>query len=115
MKTILIIDIQNGLTKKKALYNELCFIENVNSAIKKYHESEFDVIFIQHNNKQLIQGTPDWEIDNRLYFKKEDVKLQKRHGNAFQNTDLKTILDNKEIKEVTVCGLVSTVVLKLLA
>ncbi len=107
MKALLIIDIQNGLTKKKTLYNESCFIETVNAAIKEYHDLGYPVIFVQHNNKPLKFGTSDWEIDNRLYRKKENIILQKQHGNAFLKTDLKSILENKKVKEIIVCGLVS--------
>ena len=107
MKALLIIDIQNGLTKKKTLYNETYFLETINAAIKEYSDLGYPVIFVQHNNNPLKFGTLDWEIDNRLYKKEEDITLQKQHGNAFLKTDLKFILDNKKIKEITVCGLVS--------
>jgi nicotinamidase-related amidase len=36
MKAILIIDIQNGLTERKGLQNELNFIETVNSAYGRH-------------------------------------------------------------------------------
>ena len=107
MKAILIIDIQIGLTTRKALYNEFNFIKTVNSAIKKFRETGNVVIFVQHNNKQLIKGEKDWEIDNRLDRNKNDIYLQKQHGNAFEKTDLKSILDIKKVKEIVVCGLVS--------
>ncbi|MCK5147805.1 isochorismatase family protein [bacterium] len=107
MKALLIVDVQNGLTKKKTLYNESCFLETINAAIKEYHDLGYPVIFVQHNNKALKFGTSDWKINNQLYRKKEDIVLHKQHGNAFLKTDLKFILDNKKIKEITVCGLVS--------
>jgi nicotinamidase-related amidase len=107
MKAILIIDIQSGLTTRKTLHNELNFIETVNSALEKIRNTENVVIFVQHNNKQLIKGGKDWEIDCRLARNREDITLQKQHGNAFKETDLKLILDSKNVKEIIVCGLVS--------
>ena len=107
MKALLLIDIQKGLTNRKGLYNDLLFFETVNFAINKYRNFGYNVIFIQHNNKQLINGSIDWEIDNRIDKNHTDLILQKQHGNAFEKTELKFILENKDIKEILVCGLVS--------
>ena len=107
MKALLLVDIQEGLTKRKNLYNASCFIKTVNYAISRYRELGNLVIFIQHNNKQLIFGESNWEIDKRIDKRNEDITLQKQHGNAFEKTELKSILENESIKEILVCGLVS--------
>ncbi|GAF99431.1 unnamed protein product, partial [marine sediment metagenome] len=113
MKALLLVDIQEGLTKRKNLYNASCFIETVNYAISRYRKLGNLVIFIQHNNKQLIYGESDWEIDKRIDKRNEDITLQKQHGNAFEKTELKSILENENIKEILVCGLVSHGCIKL--
>ena len=107
MKALILIDIQNGLTKKKTLYNESLFLDTVNSAIKSYRDSDSIIIFIQNNNNQLINGTFDWEIDHRIDKHEYDIVVQKYHGNAFQKTSLKQILLDFKIISITICGLVS--------
>ncbi len=107
MKALILIDIQNGLTKKKTLHNESIFFDTVNSAIKLFRDSGFRIIFVQHNNHELINGSSDWEIDKRIDKHENDCVLQKKHGNAFQETDLKTTLVNFGINSITVGGLVS--------
>lgn len=107
MKALILIDIQNGLTKKKTLYNESIFIDTVNSAIKTYRDLDFKIIFVQHNNNQLIKGSLDWEIDKRIDKQENDCVVQKKHGNAFQETDLKATLVNFGIDSITIGGLVS--------
>ena len=107
MKAILLIDIQQGLTNRKDLYNKPLFYESVNFALNKYRTLGNIVIFIQHNNKQLINGTNDWELDNKINRASKDITLQKHHGNAFEKTDLKAILENKHINEILICGLVT--------
>ena len=89
MKALLLVDIQEGLTKRKNLYNASCFIKTVNYAISRYRKLENLVIFIQHNNKQLIFGESNWEIDKRIDKRNEDITLQKQHGNAFEKTESK--------------------------
>jgi len=107
MNALLLIDIQNGLTKNKTLYNEEFFFDSVNNAIKFFRESGSKIIFAQHNNNQLKNGTFDWQIDSRIDKQDNDIVVQKKHGNAFQKTDLKTILLDIDVKSITIGGLVS--------
>lgn len=106
MKALLVIDVQNGLTAKK-LYHAQTFFDTVNEAARKFRECGDIVIFVQHNNKQLAEGTHAWESDSRIERKSDDIILQKKHGDAFKDTELSSILDDKGIKEVIVSGLVS--------
>jgi nicotinamidase-related amidase len=106
MKTLILIDIQKGLTKK-ALYNKSFFFDTVNRAIKTFRNSGSKIIFVQHNNNHLKQDTPDWELDERLDKQPDDIIIQKKHGNAFQETDLKKILTDPGITSITIGGLVS--------
>jgi nicotinamidase-related amidase len=107
MKALILIDIQNGLTKKRPLHNEKFFFDTINNAIKNYRESGSKIIFMQHNNKQLKYNSADWEIDERIDKQEIDIVVQKNHGNGFLNTDLKQILLDAKIKAITVGGLVS--------
>lgn len=107
MKTLILIDIQNGLTKAKRLFQEDLFIETINYAIEEYRKSGLKVIFVQHNNNQLQRGTSAWEIDQRVDKRENDLIIQKTHGNAFQDTDLIKVLTEFGTKQITVGGLVS--------
>ena len=107
MEALLIIDVQEGLTKGKKLYNEEVFIDTVNSAIDKFRKKGDMIIFFQHNNKQLVKGKEEWKIDNRIDKKEDDIVLQKSHSDAFEKTDLQNILQENKIEEITISGLVS--------
>jgi len=107
MKALILIDVQNGLTKKKQLYQENLFFDTIHRAINEYRKSELKIIIVQHNNNQLQKDTFDWEIDQRIDKWESDIVIQKKHGNAFQDTDLKTILTEFGIKQITIGGLVS--------
>jgi nicotinamidase-related amidase len=107
MKALIIIDIQNGLTNRKNLYQISLFIDTLNHAIKKLRETGNLIIFFQHNNKQLIKGTDNWKIDRRIDKNESDLVIQKFHGNAFDRTNLEAILRKNDVDETLVCGLVS--------
>ena len=107
MKALLVIDIQNGLTKKRPLHDFSLFVHTINCSINTYRKAEDLIVFIQHNNKQLKEFTDDWEIDDRIDKRDNDLTIQKFHGNAFLETDLETILCTRNIQEILVCGLVS--------
>ncbi len=107
MKALIVIDVQNGLTKSKPLYNEQSFINTVNRAIKKYRDSNYPILFVQHINDLLKNGTNNWEIDQRINKLPDDKIIQKNHGNAFQKTLLKKELTELGVKSIAIAGLSS--------
>lgn len=106
MNCLLVIDVQKGLVEKK-LYQKELFITTINKAIARYRAHNLPVVFVQHNNNMLQAGTPAWEIAAEIDYQPTDTALQKKHGNAFENTDLKNILQSQGVTGVVVCGLVS--------
>ncbi|MBN2818863.1 MAG: isochorismatase family protein [Bacteroidales bacterium] len=107
MEALILMDIQCGLTRKKSLYNAKLFLDTVNSAIKAFRLSGSKIIFVQHNNTLLKKNTNDWEIDPILDKQEYDIVIQKIHGNAFHDSDLKAILSKFGINDITISGLVS--------
>jgi len=107
MNALLVVDIQKGLTIGKKLWLVDLFIETVNAAIRAMRETNGIVISIQHNNKQLIKDSQDWNLDERIELCDSDYNVQKEHGNAFEATELDSILRSNGVDSVYVCGLVT--------
>ena len=106
MKALIIIDVQNGLMEKN-LFNKDEFIQTINKAISKASKENNPILFIQHNSKTLENGKHDWQLFPQLTRPKNEIIIQKKHGDAFKDTGLKQILEKKNIKEIIICGLVS--------
>ena len=106
MEALIIIDVQNGIMNKD-LFKKEEFIENINKAIIENRKVNNVIIFIQHNSKTLVKGSYNWEIYPELLKHKNDIILQKKHGDAFNNTNLKQYLEENKIKNISICGLVS--------
>lgn len=106
-KALVLVDMQQELTSNPKLFNAIQLVNTVNNAIQKFRQNNNPVIFIQHNNKKLVANSPGWEIDNRLDRLPEDPVIQKKHGNAFQETTLKAFLEKNQISELLFCGISS--------
>jgi len=87
---LLVIDVQRALfSRPTPIHDAEQFLGNMNSLIEMWHLTGGVVLYIQHsNNRMLIRDTPDWELHPDL--------IHKLHGNAFQRTNLKDILDSPE-------------------
>ena len=107
MRALLVIDIQNGLTKKRNLHDFSLFVHTRNYSINTFRERKDLILFVQHNNKQLKKFTNEWEIDDRIDKRDGDLTIQKFHGNTFCETNIEKILRETNITEIVVCGLVS--------
>jgi nicotinamidase-related amidase len=106
MNALIIVDVQNGLLKKD-FYKKAEFLKTINKAINKNRKENNLIVFIQHNSVALKKGSSGWQVYSGFEIKENDVIIQKTHGSAFKNTNLKQVLCDKKIFEITVCGLVS--------
>ena len=106
MRAFLVIDVQKGLTARK-LYEKDRFIETINQAIARFREKNEPVVFVQHQNKQLMIDTEEWEIDEQIKAKGKDWFFDKTEGDAFANPDLVEKLHQHGVTDVVVAGLVT--------
>ena len=106
MEALVIIDVQNGLMNKN-LFKKEEFLQNIDKAIFENRKRNNLIIFMQHNSKTLKKGSNEWEIYSGLNINKNDFIIQKKHGSAFNETNLKQILIENNIKNIIICGLVS--------
>lgn len=105
MKALLIIDVQQGLSRRKELYGKEQMLAAIKAKLSEYRQAGHLIVFIQHNNKLLPTNSSDWEIDAALPVMQDDIIIQKKHGNAFKNTTLDLTLKQNNISEITACGL----------
>ena len=104
-EALLVIDIQNGVCRgaQKAA-NLAQLIELVNQRILAYQAEEKLIIYIQHCDQELIEGSYPWEIIPEITQVVEGIFLNKTHANSFLGTDLKAILDQAHVTSLEICG-----------
>jgi nicotinamidase-related amidase len=105
---LLVIDVQKGLFKKSTpIYEAEQLLGNINTLIRRAGRAGVPVFYIQHANKMLVEGTDDWELHPELERLQTGVAVHKRHGDAFQDTNLREELESREIRRVVITGLVT--------
>lgn len=98
---LIVIDMQEALQYS---YNFDQLTKNINDRINIYHQKQLPIIFIQHNDQDLIRGSDLWKLTSKLDKQENDLVIEKFYPNAFYKTDLNKILQKKNIEEIEVCG-----------
>ena len=105
---LLVIDVQRGLFNKSTpIYKEKELLKNINMLVERAR-ADVPVVYVQHSaEKQLVKGTPDWQLHSQLHPLPEDGAVHKLHGNAFEDTPLEEMLQAQNISTVVVTGMVT--------
>ena len=110
-KALIVIDIQNDITKN---YKEI--IENINAAIDWAVAHNIPVVYIKHNN--LSAGTRTFKPDTYGEKLVSDMKIvsenifTKTKGNALTSQEFSTFISDNEIKEFYITGADATACVK---
>ncbi|ALS02197.1 amidase [Enterococcus silesiacus] len=104
-KALIIIDLQKGLNHfGTGLFHLNEVLAGTNERIADYRNNHLPIIFIQHEDDDLVADTPDWQLFEQLDARAEDFYIGKTHANAFFQTKLKELLDELSATELEFCG-----------
>ena len=99
---LLVIDVQNGVVK--GAYERNLVVANVSSLIEKARLERVPVVWVQHSSEQLPRGSNDWQIVPELTPNDAEPLIEKLYGDAFENTNLETVLSRFGIGRLIVVG-----------
>lgn len=104
---LLVIDIQNSYLPMIPEHERRIALEMINGAIWMFREHGFPIVKIYHTDPQFgpKPGTKDFKFPSSVRMKPRDPKIIKNYSNAFKQTDLKKILDEKGCNTLFLCGL----------
>jgi nicotinamidase-related amidase len=104
---LLIIDVQQGLCAGKyECFDIQRVIENINGLSARARESGVPVIFIQHEEDDLLKhGCADWQLAEGLETSPQDLRVRKTTPDSFYRTDLQKLLHKEEVERLIICGL----------
>lgn len=106
---LLVIDVQRcNFENSDPVYEGNGLLRKVSNLITRARRSKVPVVYIQHCGSEGAidePGTPGWEIHPSVSPMKGDVIVQKRHPDAFQDTNLKLELESKGIEKLIITGI----------
>jgi nicotinamidase-related amidase len=107
-QALLVIDVQHDLCNGRwAMSGIEHVIPRINAVIAKARAAGAPVVFVQHENEQLVPGSPAWQLDARLDAREGDLRVRKATSDSFHNTVLQAELDARGVDALVVTGLQS--------
>lgn len=104
-KVLLIIDLQQGVCYGEETLHELdLLLQRVNTRIATYREQGLPIIFIQHEDEDLVPQTNEWSLHPALASSPEDYYVAKTHANSFYHTKLQEVLDKEQVTDLEIWG-----------
>src|SRR5207237_577598 len=102
---VLVIDVQQGLcTGPGAAHDCAGTIERINLVTTRARAAGVPVVFVQHESSTgyLEHGTPEWQLAKGLQAELDDLRVRKTTPDAFLNTDLHALLQQRGIRELAI-------------
>jgi nicotinamidase-related amidase len=105
---VLVIDTQQGLCVGPGAAHDCAgTISRINSVTQRARAADVPVIFIQHESRTgyLEFGSPDWQLADGLQVESADLRLRKTTPDAFLGTELESLLQQRAVQQLIVCGM----------
>ena len=99
---LLVIDVQNGVVTGN--HERDAVVANIGSVVEKARSEEVPVIWVQHNDEQLVNGGDAWQIVPELAPDEAEPVVQKEYGDSFEDTNLETVLSGLGVGRLVVVG-----------
>lgn len=109
ISALLIIDMQVGnFEGSKPVYRGNDLLAKIKGLIAQVRAAGVSVIYVQHYGPEGAidqYGTSGWEIHPAIAPTKDDIVIQKRHPDVFQETRLRNELESRDITRLIIAGI----------
>jgi len=80
--------------------------EYINAAVKMFREQDLPIIVIEdvEEGDGRVPGSPGFETSERIPLEQSDPRIRKTYGNAFNKTELHSILSDLEVDTLILTG-----------
>ncbi|BAP85809.1 amidase [Paucilactobacillus hokkaidonensis JCM 18461] len=98
---LIVVDVQKGLNEIPDFNH---FLTRINHRIMSYRTVGKQVIFVQHNDKDMPLNSKSWEFADQLDITNADSVVSKTYPDSFLETNLESILRDNEYTNFEICG-----------
>jgi nicotinamidase-related amidase len=99
---LLVVDVQNGVVE--GAYEREAVVANVGHLVDRARREDVPVVWIQHSDEQLTEGSDQWQIVPELRPDAGEPLLHKLYGDAFEDTTLETELADLGVGRLVIVG-----------
>jgi nicotinamidase-related amidase len=99
---LLVIDVQNGVVAGN--HERDTVVANVGNLVEKARREQIPVVWVQHTDDHLAQGSDDWQIVPELAPDDAEPHIDKSYGDSFEDTTLETVLSGLGVGRLVVVG-----------
>ncbi len=99
---LLVIDVQNGVVA--GAYERDAVVANVDSLVDKARREQVPVVWVQHSDGHLAEGSDDWRIVPELTPGDAEPLVAKSYADSFEDTTLESVLSGLGVGRLIVVG-----------
>jgi nicotinamidase-related amidase len=99
---LLVVDVQNDVVG--SAWNRDGVIANITVLVDKARAQNVPVIWVQHSDEGMPQGSPGWEYVPELTRLADEPLVHKEYNDSFEDTDLEERLAERKVGRLVVTG-----------
>jgi nicotinamidase-related amidase len=99
---LVVIDVQNDVVGGGHNRDEV--VANVATLVDKARAADVPVVWVQHNDQNVVRGSEGWQIVPEL--KRDDAEplVEKSYADSFEETSLESVLADLGVGRLVVAG-----------
>lgn len=99
---LVVIDVQNGVVSNA--HDRDRVVGNIRTLVDKARAEHVPVVWVQHSDEQLAQGSDEWQYVPELTAEPGEPVVHKSFGDSFEATTLEDELAQRGVGRVVVAG-----------
>ncbi len=99
---LVVIDVQNAVVADA--HDRDRVVANIGALAARARDEGAPVVWVRHEDEDLVADTEAWRIVPELSPEPGEAVVDKHYGDAFEDTDLETVLAGLGVGRLVVCG-----------
>lgn len=99
---LVVIDVQRDVVARS--HDRDGVVERIASLVDRARASDVPVVWVQHSDDDLAQGSDGWQYVPELQQRDGEPVVHKRYGDSFEDTDLEQRLAERGVGRIVVVG-----------
>jgi nicotinamidase-related amidase len=99
---LLVIDVQNGVVEEA--YERDSVVGRIGALVERARGEQVPIVWVQHTAEHLPHGSEAWQIVAELGHDEREPTIEKGYGDAFEETALEQVLEERGIGRLLVVG-----------